>query len=197
MSSSLSIIVHNAQGLEDVETMGKNDPYVRLTLELQDKDAYKKTTVKKNAGRNAEWDERLILDNFHVDQDPYLYVEVLESDTGIDPPIGFTAIPLSQVVNSPNKATKAEYQLYTANGKEKGNIVLTIAVVGDGHSAPEHSLPQGVGRTEILSDHKQRVEKMKSHEKAGDAAGAVALLAGLYGIKKLRDGSRKQVPKEQ
>ncbi|KAF9408726.1 hypothetical protein BGZ94_002214 [Podila epigama] len=47
----------------------------------------KKTTVHKNAGSDAKWDETIVLE------------ESLESDVGADAPIGFTAITLRMILS--------------------------------------------------------------------------------------------------
>ncbi|KAG0362382.1 hypothetical protein BG005_005844 [Podila minutissima] len=164
MTQTIQVIVHRVESLDDVEHMGKNDPYVQLTTDLTDKEGYKKTTVKKNAGRNAEFEEHLTLDSYDQQSDNYLFVEVLESDVGIDPPIGFTAIPLLQVKEAPHHALKGEFQLYTPKGKEKGSIV---------------------------SDQKKRIETLKTNEKINDVGAAAAIFGGLYALKKVHDASKK------
>ncbi|KAF9214511.1 hypothetical protein BGZ59_003577 [Podila verticillata] len=197
MTHSIEVIVHRADDLDDVEHMGKNDPYVQITTDLTDKKSFKETTVKKNAGRKAEWDERIIIDAYNPEHEHYLYVEVFDKDVGIDPPIGFTAIPLAQVQQAPQHALKGEFQLYTPKGKEKGTVLLSIFIVSGGAAAPNLSLQQVRGRTEIVSDQKKRIEHLKTNEKVSDLAAAGAILAGLYGAKKLHDASKKPAHIEQ
>ncbi|KAG0089529.1 hypothetical protein BGZ93_009337 [Podila epicladia] len=191
MTQTIRVIVHRVESLDDVEHLGKNDPYVQLTTDITDKEGFKKTTVKKNAGRNAEYEEHLTLDNYDVNNDHYLFVEVLESDIGIDPPIGFTAIPLSQVKDAPQHAFKGTFQLYTPKGKEKGTVTLSIFIVAGGQPAPQVQLHDVRGKTEIVSDQKKRIETMKTNEKVSDAATAAAILGGLFAAKKVHDASKK------
>ncbi|KAG0030489.1 hypothetical protein BGZ81_002594 [Podila clonocystis] len=191
MTQTIHVIVHRAESLDDVEHLGKNDPYVQLTTDLTDKHAFKKTTTKKNAGRNADFEEHLILESYNPEHDHYLYVEVLEQDTGIDPPIGFTAIPLSQVTQAAHKAFKGEFQLYTPKGKEKGTVTLSIFIVAAGSPAPQVQLTEVKGRTEIVSDQKKRIETLKTNEKVSDAGTAALILGGLFAAKKIHDASKK------
>ncbi|KAG0038018.1 hypothetical protein BGZ82_001307 [Podila clonocystis] len=191
MTQTIHVIVHSAESLDDVEHLGKNDPYVQLTTDLTDKHAFKKTTTKKNAGRNANFEEHLILESYNPANDHYLYVEVLEEDTGIDPPIGFTAIPLSQVTQAAQHAFKGEFQLYTPKGKEKGTVTLSIFVVAAGQPAPQVHLTKVNGRTEIVSDQKKRIETLKTNEKVSDAGTAALILGGLFAAKKIHDASKK------
>ncbi|KAF9330900.1 hypothetical protein BG006_006194 [Podila minutissima] len=191
MTQSIQVIVHRVESLDDVEHMGKNDPYVQLTTDLAEKESFKKTTVKKNAGRNAEYEEHLTLENFQPQHDNYLYVEVLESDVGIDPPIGFTAIPMFQVTEAPQHALKGTFQLYTPSGKEKGTVTLSIFIVAPGQPAPQIQLHEVRGKTEIVSEQKKRIETMKTNEKINDVGAAAAILGALYGAKKMHDASKK------
>ncbi|KAG0340849.1 hypothetical protein BG000_010950 [Podila horticola] len=178
MTQSIHVIVHRAESLDDVEHMGKNDPYVQITTDLTDKHAFKKTTVKKNAGRNADFEEHLILDSYNPEHDHYLYVEVLEDDIGIDPPIGFTAIPLGQVQQAQQHALLGEFQLYTPKGKEKGTVTLSIFIVPSGQATPQ-------------------VHLTKTNEKVSDVGAAALILGGLFAAKKVHDASKKPAHVEQ
>ncbi|KAF8923773.1 hypothetical protein BGZ52_009211 [Haplosporangium bisporale] len=197
MTHSIKVTVHHAEGLEDVERMGKNDPYVQITTDLTDKHAFKKTSVKKNAGRNADWEENVTIDSFIPEHQHYLYVEILDSDVGIDPPVGFTAIPLAQVQQAPQHALKGEFQIYNAKGKEKGTIVLSIYILAGDAAAPNLSLQQVRGRTEIVSDQKHRIETLKRNESVSDVGAAALILGGLYAAKKAHDASKKPAHIEQ
>ncbi|KAF9380645.1 hypothetical protein CPB97_008211 [Podila verticillata] len=197
MTHSIEVIVHRAEDLDDVEHFGKNDPYVQITTDLTDKHAFKQTTVKKNAGKKADWEEHIVIDSFNPEHEHYLYVEVFDKDVGIDPPIGFTAIPLAQVQQAPQHAFKGEFQLYTPKGKEKGIVILSIFILAGGASAPSVSPQQVRGRTEIISDQKKRIEHLKTNEKVSDVAAAAAIFGALYGAKKIHDASKKPAHVEQ
>ncbi|CAO3567887.1 unnamed protein product [Mortierella alpina] len=180
-----------------LQHLGKNDPYVQVTLDIKKKDSFQKTSVKKNAGKNAEWNETLSLEGYIPGQHHTLYVEVLESDIGIDPPIGFAAIPLTQVTNAQGHVFRGLFGLYTPSGKEKGTISLTIAAVQAGQAAPHGDLAEVKGLTQIESDHKHRIESLKRNEKVSDAAAAAGIIAGLFAAKAVHDSTlKKDVPKE-
>ncbi|KAF9953927.1 hypothetical protein BGZ72_005056 [Mortierella alpina] len=193
MTYSLKITVHKAEKLDDVEAMGKNDPYAQFSLDFKNNELFKKhkTSVKKNAGKNPEWNETISIEEFDPTQHHELYVEILESDIGMDPPIGFCAIPLSQVTKAEGHVFKGEFGLFTPSGKEKGTVSLTIAMVNAGQPAPTSNAVEVKGLSQIVTDHKKRIETMKTHEKVGDAATAAALLGGLFAAKKLHDGMNK------
>ncbi|KAF9285076.1 hypothetical protein BGZ68_004171 [Mortierella alpina] len=197
MTHSLKITVHKAEHLDDVESLGKNDPYVQVSLDIKNKDSFQKTSVKKNAGKNAEWNETLSLENYIPGQNHTLYLEILESDIGIDPPIGFAAIPLSQVTNAQGYVFRGVFNLFTPSGKEKGTVSLTLAAVQAGQPAPHGEHAEVKGLSQIESDHKHRIESLKRNEKVSDAATAAAILGGLFAAKTVYDSTQKKdAPKE-
>ncbi|KAG0205277.1 hypothetical protein BGX28_003079 [Mortierella sp. GBA30] len=195
--TQLKITVHKAEHLDDVEHFGKNDPYVQVTLDFKNKDSFQKSSVKKNAGKNAEWNETLTLENFSPNEHRELYVEVLDSDVGIDPPIGFAAIPLHQVLSAPNQVFRGQFQLYTPKGKEKGTVSLTIAAVQSGHAVPQADLHEVKGLSQIVTDHQHRIETLKRNEKVGDAATAAAVIGGIFAAKAAYDATHKKPEVEQ
>ncbi|KAG0205278.1 hypothetical protein BGX28_003080 [Mortierella sp. GBA30] len=191
MTYTIKITVHKAEHLDDVEHFGKNDPYVKATLNFKDKDSYQKTSVKKNAGRHAEWNETLTLDNYIPSEHHELYVEIFDSDMGVDPPIGFCAIPLRQINDAPNKVFRGQFQLYTPKGKEKGTVSLTVAVVQAGHAVPQSNLPEVKGISQIVTDHQHRMQSSKRNEKFSDIGMTAAAIGGLIFAKKAHDASKK------
>ncbi|KAF9285077.1 hypothetical protein BGZ68_004172 [Mortierella alpina] len=197
MTHSLSVIVHKVEGLKDVEHLGKNDPYVQITFNYDDKASFKKTTVKKNAGRHAEWDETLILPSYTQNVQHYLYVEVFDNDLGVDPPIAFASIPLNQIPSAPGQPFRGRFPLYTTSGKEKGSISLTLVTFASGQAVPNVSAPEVPGRSEIDAKHHKRIEGLKKLEKASDLATAAAAVGATVGIKAVHDArSKPEVPKE-
>ncbi|KAF9112576.1 hypothetical protein BGX27_003167 [Mortierella sp. AM989] len=192
MTHILRVYAHGANHLEDVERFGKNDPYAQFTLNFNDKDSFQKTVVKKNAGKHVEWNQGLNIDNYEPNLNHTLYVEVLDKETTIDQPIGFTAIPLRQVINAPNQTLKGKFDLYDSHGKEKGTISLTISAVKPGQPANDHtSSPEVNGYTQVETEHLKRFKSMKNKEKAADAGTAAAILGGIFGAKALHDAHKK------
>ncbi|KAF9953929.1 hypothetical protein BGZ72_005058 [Mortierella alpina] len=180
MTHSLSVVVHKAEKLKDVEHLGKNDPYVQVTFNFADKNSFQKTTVKKNAGKHAEWDETLVLDNYTPNVQHTLYVEVLESDTGFDPPIAFAAVPLNQIPSTPGQPFRGLFNLYDPSGKEKGTTIsLTLVTFATGQAVPNVSAPEVPGRSEKNPEHLKRIDNLKDREKAADVGIAAGILGGI------------------
>ncbi|KAF9985744.1 hypothetical protein BGZ75_002580 [Mortierella antarctica] len=191
MTHSLSVIVHKAEGLRDVEHLGKNDPYVQLTFNYESKATFKKTSIKKNAGKHAQWDETLVLDNYTPNVQHNLFVEVLEDDVGADPPIAFASIPLSQIPSAPGKPFRGLFPLYTTSGKERGSISLTLVVFLSGQAAPNVSAPEVPGKSEIDAKHFERIKHLKKLEKASDVAMLAASVGVAVGAKAVHDARNK------
>ncbi|KAF9090784.1 Extended synaptotagmin-1 [Mortierella sp. GBA35] len=195
MTHSLKITVHAAANLEDVERTGKNDPYVQLSVDLNKQ--FQKTKTIKNAGKEAEWDQTITIAEFDRQENEFLYVEVLDEETLADEPIGFAAIPLNQVFSAQGHAITGRFDLYKVDGKQKGEILLTIAVVSPGQTEPHHNYTEVRGHSQIVSAQQARIRSLKHKETASDAA-TVAAGAALVGLgAKFLFGGKKAVPLDQ
>ncbi|KAF9586592.1 hypothetical protein BGW38_001563 [Lunasporangiospora selenospora] len=190
--SSLQIIAYGANGLEDVERFGKNDPYARFTVNLDDKNASKKTKTHHDGGKTAVWNDSVVLENLTPEQ-TILYVDVIDQERGVDEPISFTAIDLHQVFQAPNNHLAATFDLYNEKGKARGEIYLSIYALSPGQPPHEggstgRSLAEGRrGQTIIVPKHQANFKKAGNKEGAQDvavAAGAAALAAGAYALYK-------------
>ncbi|KAF9165951.1 hypothetical protein BGX21_000531 [Mortierella sp. AD011] len=193
MSHSLQIFAHGAHQLEDVERMGKNDPYAKFTFNFKDSKSFVKTAVKKNAGKDVEWNQDLIIENYDPNQNHTLYVDILDDETLVDEPIAFTSIPLRQVVDAPGQVFKGRFDLYTISGKEKGNIGLTLAILKPGQSP--HSIsggPDQQGFAQADNEHHSHIKSLKNKERAADVGTAAALAGLIYGAKTLHDQHEKE-----
>ncbi|KAG0278615.1 hypothetical protein BGZ95_003561 [Linnemannia exigua] len=185
MTHSLKITVHEASHLVDVERFGKNDPYVRVGLNLKEK--FEKTKTVKNAGKDAAWNQTLDLQSFDPQQQPELYVEVIDEETTVDEPIAFTTIPLHQVLSAQGHAIRGRFDLFTVDGKQKGEILLTIAVVAPGQTEGHHPSTEIRGQVQLDTAHQNRIKGLKRKESAADGA-TLAVAAGLaFGAKALLD----------
>ncbi|KAF9366329.1 hypothetical protein BGX34_004254 [Mortierella sp. NVP85] len=193
MSKSLHIVARHANALEDVERFGKNDPYARFLLDLQDAKNSKQTSVKKNAGKNVEWEEVVVLDNYDASRHQKLFVEVLDSETLGDEPIGFTGISLYQVNDAPGKSFKGKFDLYDDDGKAKGTISLTITVVDSDRSGAHitNDNPEAKGEASLTDEHQKRFKSIKRKEQLGDLAAAAAVLGGAAAAKAALGGGDK------
>ncbi|KAK3841677.1 MAG: C2 domain-containing protein [Linnemannia gamsii] len=187
MSQSLKITVHEASRLEDVERFGKNDPYARVGLDLKGK--FVKTKTINNAGKEAAWNQTLTIESFDPQTQPELYVEVLDEETTADEPIAFTTIPLHQVLSAQGHAIRARFDLYTVDGKQKGEILLTIVVVAPGQTEGHHPSTEIRGATQLDTAHHSRIKGLKRKESAADAATLAVIGGALFGAKALHDAS--------
>ncbi|KAG0302719.1 hypothetical protein BGZ97_002212, partial [Linnemannia gamsii] len=131
MTHTLKVTVHQATRLEDVERFGENDPYAQISLDLKAK-RWPKTKTAKNAGKEATWNQTLELSEYNPQEQKELYVDILDEEIGFDEPIAFTTIPLNQVNAAHGRVIRGRFDLFTVKGEQKGEILLTIAVVAPG-----------------------------------------------------------------
>ncbi|KAG0226673.1 hypothetical protein BGW41_004113 [Actinomortierella wolfii] len=156
----LDVTVHRADDLENVEKLGRQDPYVVLFLGINDPNKSTKTKVAKSAGVSPSWEERLTLEQLNQDSH-VLYVEVMDDEKVGDRIIGFTAIPLSQVRECADHRFTGTFDVYTREGARQGTISLTLCIRDRHEQAHEHTI-EGAhhihkGRTLIIPEHKKRV----------------------------------------
>ncbi|KAG0239806.1 C2 domain-containing protein [Mortierella sp. GBAus27b] len=189
---SLYIHVRKATDLKDVERLGKNDPYVVLFINRDDKSSYRKTSTKKNAGSHAEWDEVAVLENYEASRHTELFVRVLDAEKLVDEPIGYNTIPLNQVNDAEHRSYKARFPLFLADGKQKGYIHLTITVIPSEHAGATitNDNAEAEGHA-ILGEQQQKDIKAKEREEdATQVAAGLALLGGAIAAKSLLGGSK-------
>jgi len=199
MTHTLKITVHEASKLEDVERFGKNDPYVQVSLNFKDKKSYQKTKTIDNAGKEAAWNQTLTLENYDPQQQPELYVEIFDEETGPDEPIAFAAVPLHQVLSAQGHAIRGRFDLFNDDGKLKGEILLTIVVIAPGQTEGHRPTSEIRGQSQIVTEHLNHIKSLERLEKGADAA-KIALVAGaLFGAKAVHDASKdkKKVEHEE
>ncbi|KAG0300210.1 hypothetical protein BGZ97_003340 [Linnemannia gamsii] len=177
--SVLEVTIHSAHDLKDVEHLGKNDPYARISLEVDNSKFYDKfkTNVINNSGNDASWEETFELREVKDDHNT-LYVEILDSEKGADAPIAFTAIPLNQVKESHNQSLSARYDLYNGHGLPQGEVSLTIRIVNPGQESSGRITYDGSfkkANSVVDEEQKKRFKKLILKEKAADVGGAAAL----------------------
>lgn len=157
---SVSVRVLRAEGLRDAERIGKQDPYVRLSVcsevpqgvdgaaeagwpRVPCAERYNgtvKTHVAENQGTSPTWDEVVV-----VQADDLLtagmLVEVFDEDTTSDDLIGACVLGLGQLCDQqsstnaaePDKAVTAGAAWYPVyyKGEHRGAIYLDIAVIAE------------------------------------------------------------------
>lgn len=195
MAHVLKVTVHEAVHLEDVERFGKNDPYAQVSLNLKAK--FVKTKTAKNAGKEAAWNQTLELVDYNPQEHDKLFVDILDEETGFDEPIAFTTVPLHQVLAAPGHSLRGRFDLYTVGGKQKGEVILSIAVVAPGATEAHHPQGEVKGTTELNSEHQAHIKTLKRKEGAGDAGTAALLIGAALGAKALHDSSKDKAKIER
>ncbi|KAK3816491.1 MAG: C2 domain-containing protein [Benniella sp.] len=186
----IHILAREAHGLKDVERFGSNDPYAQFTLDLADKQSFKKTSTKEGAGRNVEWNETIVLENYDPARHHNLYVDILDNEKLADEVIGYATIPLYQVTDAAGKSFKGKFDVFNDDGKQKGTIFLTISIIDSSEvgSNITNNGPEAEGLSNASEEQQKHIKKLKLKETAGDAAAAVAVGAALFGLKSALSG---------
>ncbi|KAF8953144.1 hypothetical protein BGZ52_001569 [Haplosporangium bisporale] len=193
LGSTLTIAVHSAANLQDVETIGKQDPYFQFTLDISNPKSIQKTFVHKNGGKSPVWNQTF---NVPLNGESELFFEIMDEETTADAVIGFAAINLSQVLHAPGGVLNAAFPVYTPAGKEKGEVTLTLSA----SNVPGQGLaPAGFarGQSHISEAHLKRVKSLKNKERAADVGVAVmgglaALGVGLLANKVVNDNKKEE-----
>ncbi|KAG9064380.1 hypothetical protein KI688_003568 [Linnemannia hyalina] len=180
--SVLEVTVHSAHGLQKVERLGKNDPYVRLSVDVDNSKQYDKfkTEVKSNA-EDPSWEQSFDIREIS-DKHTDLFVEVLDQDKGADAPIAYTAIPLNQVKEANGQSLSARFDLYNKHGVAQGEISLTIRIVQPGQESSGRITYDGnfqKAESRVDEEQKKRFKKLVLKETASDV-GAAAAIGGLF-----------------
>ncbi|KAG0297980.1 hypothetical protein BGZ96_003627 [Linnemannia gamsii] len=177
---TLSITAHGASNLKDVEMFGKQDPYFRFTLDIENPKTFQKSFVHKNAGKNPVWNQSFSTP-LNGEQD--LFIEIMDDETTADAVIAFAAIPINQVVHAPGGNLHAIFPVYTPDGKQNGEVTLTLTahnVPGQNLGYASHQEDAQYGVSRIVDVHLKRVKSLKNKELAADAGMAVA--GGLFAL---------------
>ncbi|KAF9297741.1 hypothetical protein BGZ88_009153 [Linnemannia elongata] len=88
-----------------------------------------------------------------------LYLEILDAELSIDELVALTAIPLGQFRASQGHAPRGRLNLYSINGKQKGEIFLTIAVVTPGQTDTHDPQYEVRDISKLNSEHQSGVAK--------------------------------------
>ncbi|KAI7879719.1 hypothetical protein K492DRAFT_178509 [Lichtheimia hyalospora FSU 10163] len=195
---TLKVVVNAANNMQDVDT-GRQDPYVRFALNLEEKD-WPKTFTAKDAGINATWNQTL---ETPLRGEQEMFIEVMDEETGVDQVIGFCAIKLAPIVQAPGGHVNAIYTIYNIKGKDAGRLHLTITASGfNSPPAQQQSMQPVQGPSYINEEHAKRIKSMRHKALAGDVGtavlgGALAIGAGFLGHKLYKDHEQKEEQKEQ
>lgn len=187
--ASLTVNVVSASDLINVQTMGKQDPFLQLSLNFQEKDNFVKTFTHKDGGSSATWNQTF---KFPLNGEPELYIEVLDKEASVDEIIGFAAIPIAQVIYAQGAYLNGLFNIYDTKGDRAGLVHLQLAAKGFPNSETADFDTEPVQGESVVND--EHCARMRSNEKkatgvsvAGGIFGAgLAIGAGLF-AKKLYD----------
>lgn len=169
---SLHILVKTVEKLDDENSTTKIDPSARFTIELENDQAYKKTTVKKGTGEIVTWNEILILNEFDSSKHTKLYLEILDGETA-DTPVRFAAISITQINDAPGKSYRGKFNVFDALGKDKGVVTTTITIIDTKHVRAKitNDNPEQQGESTIDDELQKRYNIQKPPEAATETAG--------------------------
>jgi len=116
----LQITVHNGVGLRDVQTLGKQDPFLQLSFD-GDKISGKE---HDNGGKNPRWDQ-----TFHFPLDAKntqtkLKIRVSDKNITLNTQIGEVEIAVSGLLQTPHVGVKHEFDLLYES-KSSGKLYAT------------------------------------------------------------------------
>ncbi|KAF9931728.1 hypothetical protein FBU30_009652 [Linnemannia zychae] len=199
---TLVVTAHGAQNLHDVETFGKQDPYVRFSTDLQNPKSFQKTYVHKNAGKTPTWNQTF---TFPLAGEPELFVEIMDEEATADAVIAFCAIPINQIVHAPGGNMNGIFDVYTTNGKPQGEINLTLIAQNVPGQNTTYVQPGGQpvkGTSHINEVHMKRMKSLSNKETAADigsvaAGGLLAVGAGLLVNKLVNDNKKEEAAKKE
>jgi len=119
MIGKLDITVHSARGLVSKDTFSKNDPYVYVKVGSHSQ----KTSVKKNSGKDARWEEVL---SFTTSEGKGQTVNIscYDSDVVIDDLIGSTSITVEDLVR---RGERTEFELFGKKDTRKITGWVTLS----------------------------------------------------------------------
>ncbi|CAO3629155.1 unnamed protein product [Cunninghamella blakesleeana] len=167
----LTVTAVGANLLKDVDLNGTQDPYLQVTLNIEDKKSFQKTRDHEDAGLTPQWDQFFSLD---YSGESLLYVEVLDKEHGVDQIIGFSAIPLNQVQGAVNGL----FPIYDRKQEKVGTVHLVIQKESGANTTENPEYLNAI----VDEEHLARIEKVHKKEIAGDVAAGVAIAGGIAAL---------------
>eukprot|EP00343_Euplotes_focardii_P011142 CAMPEP_0205830842 /NCGR_PEP_ID=MMETSP0206-20130828/42295_1 /ASSEMBLY_ACC=CAM_ASM_000279 /TAXON_ID=36767 /ORGANISM="Euplotes focardii, Strain TN1" /LENGTH=256 /DNA_ID=CAMNT_0053134865 /DNA_START=24 /DNA_END=791 /DNA_ORIENTATION=- len=114
-AGKLSLRVLRGRNLTNMDMLGKQDPYVRVTVGGMTK----KTQVIKKGGKDPEWTEYL---DFETDgKVDSIAIEAKDADPLKDDLIGTVELPLDELIN---RGAKEHWYTVQRKGKDQGEVAL-------------------------------------------------------------------------
>ncbi|KAL0076406.1 hypothetical protein J3Q64DRAFT_1647701 [Phycomyces blakesleeanus] len=199
-STTLTIVAHGASELINVETMGKQDPFLQFSLDYTNAKSYQKTFTHKKAGAEATWNQTFVLP---LQGQPDLYIEVMDEESTFAEVIGFAAIPINQVVHAQGATFNGIFEIFAVNGKRAGQVHLTLSAQGFPNSVTQSFEQQVIrGQSYIKEEHLKRVKSLRNKALGTDIAmgvlgSALAVGVGFLGKKTYSDHQKAEEEEAQ
>ncbi|KAE8694602.1 Elicitor-responsive protein 3 [Hibiscus syriacus] len=134
---SLEVSLVSAKGLEDMDTFGKMDPFVIMTLKTQEQ----KSSVATGHGSEPVWNENFV---FNVSKGAEeLKLKIMDSDIASDDFVGEAEIPLRAVFREGNIPPTA-YNV-VRDKVFKGEIKVGLTFTPEGGSSPVFGRDESYG----------------------------------------------------
>ncbi|KAF9974498.1 hypothetical protein BGZ73_002094 [Actinomortierella ambigua] len=175
----LDVTVHSADKLQQIDWLDRNDPYVRLYLDLNHVEDGALTQTVEGGGKRPEWHQTVSLKHLK-DTSKYLYLEIMDEDTKIDELIAYAAIPLDQVTKAPNHRYAGKFDVYNRDGRAHGHITLTLRIRKIDEQVHEAKVEESTvtkGISQVEADHQKRIQQILHRERHGDKKPAAGVAA--------------------
>lgn len=186
-NQSITVTAVSAELEKDIELIGKQDPYLRASLQIEGE--YQKTFTDENAGKHPKWQQSF---TFPLNGEPDLFVEIMDEEKGVDAIIAYTAIPIRQVVEAENAAINGQFALFDHKGNIAGQVNLIIQAHGFHRSSDIKPETIVDGQSYLSEEQQKRARKLHRAEQATDVAAASALAAGVFFLGKSIYDKRKE-----
>ncbi|KAF9573963.1 hypothetical protein EC968_007649 [Mortierella alpina] len=194
---SLTIVAHGASNLKNIEMFGKQDPYLRFTLDITNPKSFQKTFVHKSAGQTPVWNQSF---DIPLNGEPDLFIEIMDEATTTDGVIAYAAIPINQVVHAPGGSMSGFFDVFLLDGSRQGEVSMTLTarnVPGQPMATPGYASAPVKGYSYVVEAHQKRIKSLKNKETATDvgiaaAGGLFALGAGLLANKVISDNREEE-----
>ncbi|CAO3638738.1 unnamed protein product [Cunninghamella echinulata] len=197
-SQTLIVTAVGANTDKNKDLVSNQDPYLRVSINLEDKKSFQKTYTAKGAGKTPSWNQTFTLP---LAGEPDLFVEILDEEATADGIIGFAAIPINQIVYAPGGGMNGIFDIYNVKSEVVGSVNLVLMTTGFETSSNQQPTQQVRGQSYVQEFHLKRCQSIRKKEHASEAGAALlgaaaAVGAGFLG-KKLYDDHKKDEEEER
>jgi len=142
----LTVTIHEAANIQDVQIIGKQDPYCLLEMQgciAPGSDGNRRTRTHNDGDRAPKWNEKFdfnILDRTELEhtlhkplntstsvreekkQEPGLWIQVVDENVLVDKSIGYCFISLLQLLETRKEGKPIWFKLYEGKKEEGGKV---------------------------------------------------------------------------